>query len=143
MPYYNYLPEAVLENSEVKIYWDMTIITDRRIQHNKPDIPITYKKELREIILDIIIPWDDNIRKARAEKVLKYQELDQELKRMYRLTRAEVLPVVISCNGLVDNLLTHNLQQLEIENPKTTIILMQKAVLLATCATIRRVLAHD
>lgn len=142
-PYYSYLPERLLENDQVKVYWDMPLTTDRLIRHNKPDILVIYKNEQRASVIDIIIPLDDNIRKARMEKITKYQELSEELKRMYGLVKVEILPVVISSNGLIDKLLSSNLQRMELADAKRTIALMQKSVLLATCATIRRVLAHN
>ena len=96
-PYYTYEPEPVLENENIKFYWDTCLTTNRRIQH-KPDILILYKKEKRASVIDFTRPLDENIRKARTEKMVKYQELCQKLKRMYGLAKAEVFPVVISSN---------------------------------------------
>lgn len=43
-PYYKYKPPPVVENENVKIYWDKTIITDIKIEHNRPDIKIILPK---------------------------------------------------------------------------------------------------
>ncbi|KAJ0171089.1 hypothetical protein K1T71_013288 [Dendrolimus kikuchii] len=40
VPYYKYTPEPVLENGHITLYWDRSIITDRTIVANKPDIAI-------------------------------------------------------------------------------------------------------
>jgi hypothetical protein len=38
VPYYEYKPKTVLENSDMKLYWDREIITDQTINCNRPDI---------------------------------------------------------------------------------------------------------
>ena len=35
----------VLENEEVKILWDFTIQTEKKLEYNKPDLVILGKKE--------------------------------------------------------------------------------------------------
>ena len=35
----------VLENDEVKLLWDFSIQTEKKIEHNKPDIVILDKKQ--------------------------------------------------------------------------------------------------
>ena len=43
-PTYKYIPQNVLENDKHKLYWNRSIITDKTIPHNKPDITITHKQ---------------------------------------------------------------------------------------------------
>jgi hypothetical protein len=38
IPYYKYTPHTILENERYKLYWDRTIITDRTVSNNRPDI---------------------------------------------------------------------------------------------------------
>jgi hypothetical protein len=38
VPYYKHDPANVMENNEVKIYWDREIHTDIRINANRPDL---------------------------------------------------------------------------------------------------------
>lgn len=59
VPYYKYEPPPVLENSEAKLYWDRTVITDRTIRANKPDI-VLYDKSANVInIFDVAIPLNN------------------------------------------------------------------------------------
>jgi hypothetical protein len=34
MPYYKYIPNTILENDTIKIYWDRSLITDKTIHNN-------------------------------------------------------------------------------------------------------------
>jgi hypothetical protein len=37
MPYYKYIPNTILENETIKLYWDRSLITDKTIHNNRPD----------------------------------------------------------------------------------------------------------
>ncbi|XP_030764043.1 uncharacterized protein LOC115888439 [Sitophilus oryzae] len=143
VPYYKYQPQTVLENESWKILWDLAITTDRTVSYNRPDILVFDKKQRKAQVIDIQIPADENVGKSRMEKVLKYQELADEIKRMYQLEKVEIYPIIISCNGLVDKYLPRNLKAIGIRNPKQIVAISQKAVILATCHTVRRILATD
>jgi len=142
-PYYCYLPEAVRENETVKIYWDTDIITDRMVEHNRPDILILNKQKKEAHIIDISIPLDENIRRARVEKLTKYTKLGQEIKAIYQLKDVRITAIILTCNGLVDKQLSGNLERIGVENPKRVIAEMQKSVVLSTCNIVRSVLTHD
>jgi ribosomal protein L37E len=49
-PYYRYTPANVLENDNFKLYWNRSIITDKIISVNRPDITLTNKKKQRPLI---------------------------------------------------------------------------------------------
>jgi ribosomal protein L37E len=36
-PYYKYTPASVLENDNFNLYWNLSIITDKKIPSNRPD----------------------------------------------------------------------------------------------------------
>ena len=46
-------PPSVLENSAMKILWDSTIQTDRRLSHNRPDIVCVNHYQRTAFIIDI------------------------------------------------------------------------------------------
>lgn len=143
VPYYKYLPQTIVENDNLKVYWDTDIITDRNVGHNRPDIVVFYKRIKQAYLIDITIPLDENLRNSRNEKILKYQALSQEIKSIYSLDRVTVLPVVLTCNGLVDRTLKNALERLELPSPERIIATMQKSVVLSTCSIVRQVLNHD
>ncbi|CAG4958012.1 unnamed protein product [Parnassius apollo] len=78
LPYYKYLPEAVLENDRARLYWDRAIITDRTILANKPDIVLMDRVQSRIFLVDITIPYDENLVKAETHKQTKYLDLAHE-----------------------------------------------------------------
>ena len=77
------------------------MLTDRTVHHNKPDILIIDRQNKIADIIDISVPNDENIRKAYAEKLRKYQDLAIELKDLYKLDSARVTALIISTNGLI------------------------------------------
>jgi hypothetical protein len=40
-PYYRYTPANVLEDDNFKLYWNRSIITDKTVPANRPDITLT------------------------------------------------------------------------------------------------------
>ncbi|CAH2068452.1 unnamed protein product, partial [Iphiclides podalirius] len=78
LPYYKYSPEAVLENDRARLYWDRSIITDRTIVANKPDILLMDRAQSRVFLVDITIPYDENLVKAETDKKTKYLDLAHE-----------------------------------------------------------------
>lgn len=139
MPYYKYLPEQVLSNERAKILWDTAIVTDRPVEANKPDIVVFDKTTRRAIIIDVAVPLDHNLLSTIAEKKRKYQPLAIELKDLYQLQEVDIVPVVISSNGLVPKGWGFVKEKLHLHewHFKT----MQKAVLLATTNIVRKVLS--
>ena len=53
--WYKHEPVDVLENNEIKLLWDFPIQTDRKLEHNRPDITIVFKKK-RECQLIYCMP---------------------------------------------------------------------------------------
>jgi ribosomal protein L37E len=55
-PHYRYKPANVLENDNFKLYWNRSIITDKTIPFNRPDITLMNKKTKNTFLGDIAIP---------------------------------------------------------------------------------------
>ncbi|KAI5707841.1 hypothetical protein M8J77_010928 [Diaphorina citri] len=138
--YYKYQPQPVLENENMKIYWDSTVITDRRIEANRPDIVLVDKNEKTVKLIDIAHPADHNILLSTATKIHKYQDLAIEIRNMWDMTSVEVIPVVMSTNGLIHpSFYTH---AKKIDLPQYLVHKIQKSVLLENCRLLRRFLSH-
>lgn len=140
-PFWKYEPDQVIENEHVKIYWDTQIITDRAVVYNKPDIIILNKRQKFAYIVDFAVPVDDNITKSYVEKLTKYQDLAYELKHIYELDRVEVIPLIISANGLIEKRLIPGLERMGLKRELAGE--MQKAAILGTCHIVRRYLSRD
>lgn len=143
MPYYKYQPKDQFENDEVRVYWDKTIITDKQVLHNRPDILLIQKLKKEAQIIDITIPNDHNIGEARTTKLTKYIDLAHEIKAIYQLKQVSVHPLIISANGLVELNLKKELTKIGLNEVEKTILTAQKAAILGTCRTVRRVLTND
>ncbi|XP_044762004.1 uncharacterized protein LOC123319205 [Coccinella septempunctata] len=137
-PHHVYAPQTLKENEQFKIYWDLTIITDRRVVHNRPDMVIFDKVNKTAIIIDFAVPQDQNLTKTYTEKMTKYEALAQQIRDMWKLRDARIMPLIISANGLVHRKTTQHL--LELKLPQNTIMWMQKAVILGTVNIIRKTL---
>lgn len=135
-PYHVYTPKSISENDRVKIYWNMTIHTDRTVQANRPDLILWHKGSREATIVDFAVPLDDNLDRTNTGKIAKYQELAFEIKDMWQLKKVNILPLIISANGLVHKHVRKNLKTLDI--PESGMLWMQKAVILGTVGIVRR-----
>ncbi|KAL1448229.1 hypothetical protein WDU94_006605 [Cyamophila willieti] len=139
-PFYNYIPEPVLESRNHLLYWDRTILTDKTVAHNKPDIVYINKQENNAIIIDVAVPLTHNVQKTETEKVTKYEDLKEEMKRIWRLNNIVIIPVVISSEGVTSKNFKINLEKLDIKTYARWNI--QKSVILQTCHLVRKFLRN-
>ena len=138
VPYYKYIPSTIHENNNYKLYWDRTIITDRTIHFNRPDITFHDKNNQTVYLIDIAIPNTHNMISTISDKLAKYQDLAIELKSQWRANTVHIVPVVMSTTGVIPKSLTQSLNTLQIS---THIInLLQKATILNTCRITRKFL---
>jgi hypothetical protein len=62
-PYYKYTPVSVLENEYFKLYWNRSVLTDKTILFNRPDITFMNKKTENTFLIDIAVPKTHNLAK--------------------------------------------------------------------------------
>lgn len=139
LPYYKYKPEPVLGSVNYKIYYDRSVITDRTICHNRPDILLHDKKESIVYLIDIAVPNTHNMQTTINEKVRKYTELAEEVSRMWKPNNVYVVPIVLSTTGVIPMDLHESIRKLSL--PKNIFISLQKAVILATTRIVRKFLS--
>ena len=70
-------------NDDAEIWWDTKIKTLVKLEHDRPDIVLWKKKELKCYIMDICVCLDVNIDKNIKQKLDSYLPLAAELKRLY------------------------------------------------------------
>ena len=99
--WYEYVPEGVVENEEVKVLWDINVQSDNVIEARRQDLSVIDKKERKGIIVDIAVPADVRVGEKERGKVEKYQDLKREIGRLWKLKMVEVVPVVIGALGSV------------------------------------------
>ena len=135
--WYDHQPNPVIENEKTKILWDFAIQTDHQIEHNKPDIVLIKKDEKECLVIDVACPFDSRIKLKEGEKIERYQDLKRETKKLWKMKKASVIPVVIGALGTISKNFNGWIKKLEIDDTKD---LMQKACLLGTAKIIRKVL---
>ncbi|XP_036334664.1 uncharacterized protein LOC118745244 [Rhagoletis pomonella] len=73
LPYFKYTPDAVIENRTSKLYWDRSVLTDRPMPHNRPDLIVVEKEVNQAFLIDIGVPNTHNLQDCYMEKYRKYQ----------------------------------------------------------------------
>ena len=62
------------ENDNGKLVWDSTVVTDRRVPHNRPDINIVLKDKHQWLMVDVAWLDDWNIVMTEDWKIEWYLE---------------------------------------------------------------------
>jgi hypothetical protein len=135
MPYYKYIPNTILENEIIKLYWDRSLITNKAI-HNRPDITPVDKVSKTVYFIDIAIPNNHNLHAKYAEKLAKYSERSMEIKDQWKMDTVATIPVILSANGIIPKTLHKALNTLSLH--PNTFIELQKATILNTCSIVRK-----
>jgi len=138
--YYKYTPANVLENDNFKLYWNRSILTDKTIPFNRPDITLMNKKTKNTFLIDIAVPNTHSLSKTVTDKQNKYQELANEICAMWKQNTAQVIALVMSSTGVIPKSLSQSLKRLNLH--PNTYIQMQKSVILGTCSIVRNVLNY-
>ena len=134
-PYYKLQPQPLVENERVKIYWDKTLLTDRRVEHNRPDITIVDKIQKKAYFDDISVPNNNNMDAKIKEKMEKYEPLTRDIKQVWQLESVETIPIIVSAMGLIPTNLKKNLRKIGV--PENIYQEMQKSVILDTTHIVR------
>lgn len=139
--YYEYQPEPVLENSEYKLYWDRTILTNRSVQYNRPDITLVNKRSKEVFLIDVAIPNANNLQSKHSEKIEKYRPLVDIIKRQWSMDHVRIVPIILSSTGIIPKNLFDCLKQIGLD--KHIFKQLQKATVLATTTIVRKFLGIE
>jgi predicted nucleic acid-binding protein len=75
--------------------------------------------------------------KTYNEKVSKYQELAEEIKRMCKQKKVNIVPLILSNTGIIPKHLFTSISSINL--PRNTFIEIQKQAILSTCRLTRKV----
>ena len=95
------------------------------------------KKGKSCIIIDIAVPGDCRVHEKELEKIEKYQNLKIELKRIWSLKKAEIVPVIVGALGCISKGFNRWIDMLGMQ---LCVGMVQKSVLLGTARILRKVL---
>ena len=135
--WYEHRAEKVDENDDIKLLWDFHIQSDHVIEACRPDIVIVKKKLKTALIIDIAVPGDSRVCTKGQEKILKYQDLKREIKKLWQLKEVRIVPIIVGALGAVPPDLRKHLDDVDCRLPISSI---QKTALLGTAHILRKVL---
>ena len=79
--------------------WDFSIQTDHVTEARRLDLVVVDKKRTCKII-DFTVPGDSRIENKEKEKIKKYQDLRQELQKIWNV-RVKIIPLVVGSLGVI------------------------------------------
>ena len=141
MPYYKYERKSVLEKSNYKLYYDMPKTTDWTAHSNRPDTVILHKTTKEAHSTAVAIPNSHSLHSTTTERLQKYRDLKEQLIRMWQMKTAYILPLVLSTTGTIPDKLHESLKLLIVR--PSLYIMIQTAVTLGTCRTVRKFLVEQ
>ena len=135
--WYQHQPRTVKENENPKILWNFTVQTDHALQHNKPDIIVINKTNNKALIIDVAVPNDNNVCRKRLNKIRAYSNLAVEIKTLWRLTKVDIVPVVVGATGVMHSGFDNDIEKLDLKRMKFDKFQAQKITLLGISHIVR------
>jgi hypothetical protein len=132
-------PDPIVENDKIKIWWDMPVLTDVKLEHNRPDMRVWLKDERKLFVVDMCTPYDANVKMRTEEKNTRYKALVAELRAEYR-GRADVegVSLVIGALGRVETLETELKRLVTPKDVRFVAERMQRATICGTLRLVRK-----
>ena len=98
--------------------WNRSIITDKTMPSNRPDITLMNRKPKNTFLIDMAVPNTHNLAKTITDTQNKYQELASEICAMWKQNAAQMIPIIISSTGVIPKSLSQSLKRLNL-HPNT------------------------
>jgi hypothetical protein len=95
-----YEPQIALENN-CELCGDHTVVMDKTVPFNRPDITLADKTNKQATFIDIIIPLSRKVQAKITEKQRKYQDLTFEIKQQWKMNEICVIEQVLSATGFI------------------------------------------
>ena len=119
----------MLESENFKTLRHFTIQCDRKIEARRLDLVFTDKKKREVVIIDVAIPGDDRVKDKELEKLEKYQQLKDEIAKVWCMWKVIVVTVVI---GAVEAISVNFKEYMKLIGVNLRLEVIQKTALLAT-----------
>jgi len=87
-------------DGKVTILWKQQVRSNTTIPNNKPSIIIRDNKQGTCMLIDVAIPGDRNVIKKEAEKILKYKERTDEIRRVWNV-KTKVISTITGATGTI------------------------------------------
>jgi len=99
------VPQVILKYENYKFYWDCTLLTNKIIHSNQPDILLGDKTNKEAALINKGIPLTYNLQDTITEKQRKYQELAFEIRQQLQRNKIAIHLVFLAM-GVIPNKLT-------------------------------------
>jgi hypothetical protein len=117
-----------------------SVITDKTIHANRPDIIVKDHVNKYTYLTDIVVPGTTNLEKTYREKINKYAELADEIRRIRNQKEIKIIPLLVSATGIVPKNLFNSLKETGL--PQSVYIEIQKQAILGTCHIVRKFMSQ-
>ena len=71
---------------------------------------LKHKKEKSALLIEVSVPNDFGINDTENRKMTKYQDLKNEVKKMWKLKKTEIVPVIVGVTEMMKKTLTEYLK---------------------------------
>ena len=134
-------PDAVRvsEDKMYEVWWDNTVATTTKLEHNRPDVVVIDRVQKKWLIVDFSVPFDANVVKKEEEKIRNYDELKRVVINLHKVT-ARVVPIVVGSLGVVSKNLFGYLKDLGIAD---VVGGLQTTAVIGTAAILKKVLSNN
>ena len=113
-PVWEHEPQPITATDDVSIFYDKPIVLGRYIEGGaiKPDIVVWDKAKKSAKVIEVTVPNDYGLNRAEREKLMKYQDLKNDLRTTWELEDICIIPVVVGATGLVKTNLQNYLKSI-------------------------------
>ena len=80
------------------------IQTDKKLEHNKPEIVVVNKETNACLIIDVASPFDTRVIEKEREKITRYEDLMWEIIKIWKCRSVRVIPIVIGALGTISKI---------------------------------------
>jgi len=81
--------------------WDRSINTDKAVDFNRPDTVLTERENKTALVIARAVPLTPNLPTAEVEKMMKFENLNLEIKNIWKLSNVAIYPSVIPVEKVV------------------------------------------
>ena len=127
-----------MESQDFKVLWDFVIQCDRFVQARRTEIVVVDKIKKEVKLIDIAIPGDCRVKEKEQEKIEKYEQLKEEIARLWNMKKVIVISVVIGAFGCISNSFESYMEKVGAE---VKLQVVQKTALLGTASILRKTLS--
>ncbi|BFU20666.1 hypothetical protein, conserved [Entamoeba histolytica] len=117
---FNILHKCINNDEMVITYNKDLLVSDNSFHDKRPDIYYQNMKEKKGYIIDVAICQDNNLELNYIHKINKYKELQEKLRNNREIIYVEIIPIILSINGLIHKESARRLKtlKLQLEFPK-------------------------